>query len=138
VWAENLDAENSKMLYFEKPNLEDEYDLLAFTQPHELHKWLTGLRIKALMQFTGLHDKNGREIWEGDIVLYRGITIHHKYKETEGIVKYSDDAASFGVYNEKGGGLSFPFFGLNGIEDYEVIGNVHQNPDLLGVTHLAQ
>lgn len=63
---------------------------------------------KTLGQFTGLTDKNGRRIFEGDIVK-RG---DNKYD-----VRWSNnDCAMFGLPRA-------PF---------EVIGNIHDNPELLG------
>lgn len=75
-----------------------------------------------IMQFTGLHDKNGREIYEGDILR----------SDDGGVaaVKYeAPDSAEFtALYKAKGDGcwnaLAFP-------NHAEVIGNVWENPQLL-------
>ena len=72
-----------------------------------------------LMQYTGLKDKNGKEIYEGDIIKY---TQHYfntpmiKYKTK--IVEWKYD--KWGVYETNAGE-----------SDIEVIGNIYENPELL-------
>lgn len=70
-------------------------------------------------QFTGLTDKNGKKIFEGDIVSH-----FVNGKEFKGVVRYVDGA--FGIRCEDGAG-QFLCFCNNG----EVIGNIHDNPELL-------
>jgi len=70
-----------------------------------------------IMQFTGLLDKNGKEIYEGDIVK----SSFNDGEECKAEVYYF--GATFGV-----DGLS-----LNNVScrDIEIIGNIYENPDLL-------
>ena len=90
----------------------------------------------SLMQYTGLKDKNGIEIYEGDIVkidfdmhfmnlgLNKNIKDHGNKYEFVGEVKYYDGA--FNVDNNKEG---YPLF--HEISPVEIIGNIYENSDLL-------
>ena len=74
-----------------------------------------------LMQFTGLYDKDGKEIYEGDIVT--GLFDH---TEIIGHIIYGSDATFF-IYRKGLFGI-----GLNNAKDWlEVIGNIYESPELL-------
>ncbi|MBS7578391.1 MULTISPECIES: YopX family protein [unclassified Enterococcus] len=88
-----------------------------------------------LMQSTGLKDKNGVEIFEGDIVegnqyLTSTDTVPGKVK---GVAKYSETKTMF--YLDDGSNRHDAFINSLGssIYQFEVIGNVHENPELLEV-----
>ena len=73
------------------------------------------------MQYTGLKDRNGVEIYEGDVVKYLTHTAH---------VFWSPQDFGFVHYNEVIGGYAGLSF-FTGYKDFEVIGNIHQHPELL-------
>ena len=79
------------------------------------HYWSSDFQL-----YTELKDKNGKEIYEGDII------------ETEyfakGIVIWDDVAANF-AFNCDEPMWAHPVHVMNG--DKEVIGNIHENPELL-------
>jgi hypothetical protein len=116
----------------------DLYRIMGFgTGPH----WLIGtaetedykdpeVDPETVGQFTGLKDKDGREICEGDILSYgpwssgTGLCLH--------VVRWSRSAASF-VSDEGPGGNDLIDMGIDEA-GAGVIGNIHDNPELLEAT----
>jgi uncharacterized phage protein (TIGR01671 family) len=77
-------------------------------------------------QFTGLLDKNGKEIYEGDIL--HTITFGFNPEEYTAIILYRN--CSFQLSN----GRNLFYFGqsdLTKMDDTIVIGNIYDNPDLI-------
>ncbi len=86
---------------------------------------LTPLLNTVLMQFTGLKDKNNKEIYEGDIIRDSEVT----YEVRFGDFTLGDaEIVGFYCYNDKyGEGV----IGKIDEEVIEVIGNIYTNPDLI-------
>jgi uncharacterized phage protein (TIGR01671 family) len=93
-------------------------------------------------QDTGLKDKNGNEIYEGDIVKTKEIGGYGM--EHIGVVKYYNKDCRFGIdttttnkFSERilftDGECSFNdgYCTITYTNEYEVIGNIHDNPELL-------
>lgn len=86
-----------------------------------IRRWLNEARVlgknlgadAVLMQYTGLEDKNGKEIYEGDILYVPGFGNHE--------LKYED-----GLYVCEVRGVNQAM-----AEQCEVIGNIYENPELL-------
>jgi uncharacterized phage protein (TIGR01671 family) len=79
-----------------------------------------------VMQYTGLQDKNGVDIYEGDIVnRYGGGLLGDAAKViSTGPVTYR--GTSFGIENAKWGHSN-----MFNQSELEVIGNIYENPELL-------
>ena len=95
---------------------------------NHLHHYLSGKidNVKS-MQFTGLKDKNQKEIYEGDIIKGVGVTSYNKSVIRR--VAFDDASARFGLSDvnrnitfEPLKWISFPL---------EIIGNIYENPELL-------
>ncbi len=82
-----------------------------------------------LLQFTGLHDKNGKEIYEGDILRQTLID-----DSPIGLVEYDTDLATFAVRYKKSDGSGDGLCNVVafGGKEIEIIGNIYENPELLG------
>lgn len=75
-----------------------------------------------LMQFTGLTDKNGKEIYEGDVVRKLSTSL---LEDMVGVVEFQR-----GRYILRKGNITETFGAVNGAF-LEVIGNIYENPELL-------
>lgn len=85
-----------------------------------------------LMQSTGLFDKNGKEIFEGDIIRYDIDVVDIKKHPTLGFYTVLDGREGF-----FGDGMSINDFEEDAKEfskTVEIIGNIYENPELLEVT----
>lgn len=101
-----------------------------------------------LMQFTGLHDKNGKEIADGDILVYRKILDETRFldKKTHRYVTKKkktpkEELHYYEVFmSEKGQWQAIRNLGQGGnesralysmLQNHEVVGDIYSNPDLL-------
>lgn len=88
-----------------------------------------------LMQYTGLSDKNGANIFEGDIVQFSEFDCNGIDTTRIGVVAWSN--GSFSIW----GSMDSEYFGCDGAfdlgwaraqdDEFEVIGNIYSSPELL-------
>lgn len=80
-------------------------------------------------QFTGLKDKKGTEVYQGDICSFTSKTGKHT-----GVVERLDNLAGFGLRMVKNN-FRYTFSNLDtmgvNLDTLEVVGNIHENPELL-------
>ncbi len=114
----------NKMKYFVPGNIEHLPEIgwaLTFVQEGEDRSAYMGNA--ELMQFTGLKDKDGKEVYEGDVVCYPKGT-------GRWLIKYAANAF-IGIPHSDN--VVFDSINLDNRNylQLEVIGNIHENPELL-------
>ena len=82
---------------------------------------LKNYKIVYKRQYTGLNDKNGIEIYEGDIILWYGGALKHIPIYSE--VKWNREEARFSFGCKANSAYMF--------YNTEVVGNIYENPDLI-------
>lgn len=88
--------------------------------------WVDSIDRNTIGQFTGLYDKNGKEIYEGDILRISDFTnVECVFRHGAFGYIYCKDFHSFA------GNTNYTFNPKNTDEDFEVIGNIYDNPELL-------
>ena len=82
------------------------------------------VELETVGQYTGMKDKNGKRIFEGDIIDFSD----RSYSDGYGVVRYDAEGTEFEfVYDDHYEGLGRCYYP----EDVEVIGNIYDNPNLV-------
>jgi len=92
-------------------------------------------RVGESLQYTSLKDKNGVEIFEGDILEYADISSDEWFMDKEkivGDVKWRDAKCGFAPQELKQNHRRGHYFSCwDQLLEIEIIGNIHENPELL-------
>lgn len=89
-----------------------------------------------LMLYTGIKDKNGKEIFEGDLITRTGVfNSIVKYGKWEYEEDFGAKSKSLGFYIDNSDEESLwcePFRYSDVQRHFEVVGNIYENPDMVG------
>ena len=98
--------------------------------------WSTPTEQLIFMQYTVLKDKNGVEIYEGDVIAYTNHTktlgdVYHRR-----VVEWHDEVARFsmhkiGKHTSDPKANEYSLFKAEKMQKLEIIGNIYENPELL-------
>ena len=137
------DKENKKMYYSKGHNSMNDGDycihsLFIFELPRHQHIFNYDL-----MQYTGLKDKNGKEIYEGDIISDcfehpdKEDNCHYLGPSKKGIIKWNISHAGFYIETDRWENdmymteITGPTTSHQIISEWiEIIGNIYENPEL--------
>lgn len=124
-----FDGKKWKLLDYNRSYFEtDEYDMYDIEQPWEVENI-------SLMQYTGLKDSNGVEIYEGDII--RGMDVLSertggRIDDREVAGKVVIDISSCWGFSIVAGNAEYHLYDfLENDQEAEVIGNIYKHPELL-------
>ncbi len=98
-------------------------DCIVVTNEDLETKYFDTIDSDSVGEYTGLKDKNGKEIYEGDIVGSK------EYRDKKWVVEYRTDTEYLGFLPKEIGTENISFF--ISWKVIEVIGNIHENKELL-------
>lgn len=101
-------------------------DILSICSQEEYAKWRYNVDEWKVMQFTGLYDVNGKEIWEGDILFEENTNEYYEVQWDEVLLQYTF-VYGLGKYWD----TPYEHFNSNAYCELPVVGNIYENPDLL-------
>lgn len=84
-------------------------------------------------QYTGLIDRNGKEVYEGDVVFWLSIDMKGRGHGEQGAIIWDKDTMAWAILRDKPTKdhrpciISRPFDKRN----LEIVGNIHDNPELM-------
>lgn len=134
VWSDQekrlIPSEDILAIDYENEEIDAQKIYFEDGLPVERDIYTYGFENIKLMQSTGLTDKNGKEIFEGDILCDEGLEQEDEFVYVT--VSYKDGmwVCSQITNDDEGYGGALNEF----IDDYSVIGNIWENPDLLEVS----
>ena len=115
-------------------------DDLENPSPYIISRWKHRVSHKTIGQYTGLKDRNGNKVFEGDILQTYYMRGHKNEKTFRFVVKYGEYTPRSYCRAEYAQWDTIGFYCLCGEEAcqistcsymYEIVGNIHDNPDLL-------
>lgn len=86
------------------------------------------INLDNLIQCTGLKDKNGKLIYEGNVVKYM---YYNPKRYTKWTVVFDQNTLEFGLKNSYGGYLRITRYSILN-NKVEIIGNIYENPEVIG------
>lgn len=117
------DKENKKMIHhpicFEAGTFTDHVGLNDLLKTFIIRGFI-------LLEYTGLKDCKGKEIYEGDVVKYKLETSGYESLHTVGVVFLNGRFSPLPINEE----CEDSWYSVS-IKDYEVIGTIYENPELL-------
>lgn len=136
VW----DTENKEMLRVQELDFEDTFYGGRLSIRTEQYNDYFDIEDMILMQYTGLHDKNGKEIWEGDIVKIseKNNIAKHKVISMKPIIAEISWSEEYLAYILITTSAKDAFENLaDYLDDYDIekIGNIYENKELLNETN---
>lgn len=124
AWFEFTDKYIKKELVCGKPLIPALHKVFYYTSDFFEDTWVSMSDYKhepIVEQYVGLKDKNGNEIYEGDILMFKGYycVVVYRQMDCSFILENDDDEICASMWKDER-------------EFMEVVGNIHENPELLG------
>lgn len=134
---------------FSDDNTNNPFRTGPFKESHRIVFWVAGdwnmggwdneeVIPETIGQYTGLKDKNGKEIYEGDILTWSRNGIESSLL----VIEYKHGAFGYtyseGCFYALAGNFNFTFNPFDNDNRFQIIGNIHDNPELIKRNHMSK